>query len=498
MKAVIHIGAEKTGTTTIQNFCAANRSLLLEQGVLYPNSLGTPNQTHLAAYAINDRKIDDLRRDVGVLTAEEVPAFRKSVRESLQAEIARCDRVSTLLFSNEHLQSRLLRRSEVMRLQELVGEFADEMKIVVYLRRQDMVAVSYYSTKLKAGTTEDEPIFPDVPDEDDLPPYYDYDSMLRHYEAVFGKDNIDVRIFEPRRMVDGSLLSDFLNACRIPQRSDYFDPRRRNESLSEAGLAFFRRLNAVVPRFIDGKPNPKRGEITGIAGRHLAGPGPRADRTAAEAFYAYFRRGNRAIADRYFPALNGELFDEDFSKYDREAQRALDPIELVDFAIHLWLERTEKLEEVRLVEALKHFAEIVTSYPAARPRMDVVLTDVRPFSRELMCKYIGALLYSEQYSRAAEVARDVAAVMKARALFVLAEACARARLNDGAGIEGMLAQYADTPRLVRSISLLTGEPFRSADRDTWLSLLREGEGPNVEVYQRCLGWLSGGSEKFNQ
>ena len=40
LKAIIHIGAEKTGTTSIQAFCSANRALLAKQGVLFPRVPG--------------------------------------------------------------------------------------------------------------------------------------------------------------------------------------------------------------------------------------------------------------------------------------------------------------------------------------------------------------------------------------------------------------------------------------------------------------------------
>lgn len=49
-RAVLHVGAHKTGTTTLQHLCALNRALLARHGVIYPE-IG-PGQGHHALLAI--------------------------------------------------------------------------------------------------------------------------------------------------------------------------------------------------------------------------------------------------------------------------------------------------------------------------------------------------------------------------------------------------------------------------------------------------------------
>src|SRR5665213_2989949 len=142
LKVLVHIGAEKTGTTSIQEFCARNRARLADFGILYPTSLGSPNHVALTAYSLADRKVDDLRRDLGILNPADVRAFRERLRHDLAKEIHAHPGVHTLLLSNEHLQSRLLRIPEVNRLQEFLKQYTDDIKLIVYLRRQDSVAVS--------------------------------------------------------------------------------------------------------------------------------------------------------------------------------------------------------------------------------------------------------------------------------------------------------------------------------------------------------------------
>lgn len=53
---ILHIGAEKTGTTTIQEFLTLNRERLLAQGVHFPMSVGLKNHTRLAVCAAFDKR----------------------------------------------------------------------------------------------------------------------------------------------------------------------------------------------------------------------------------------------------------------------------------------------------------------------------------------------------------------------------------------------------------------------------------------------------------
>ena len=50
----LHIGVEKTGTTSIQSFLAANRTALRAEGRLYPIVPGAVGHLGLVAFALDD------------------------------------------------------------------------------------------------------------------------------------------------------------------------------------------------------------------------------------------------------------------------------------------------------------------------------------------------------------------------------------------------------------------------------------------------------------
>jgi hypothetical protein len=487
LKAIIHIGAEKTGTTSIQAFCSANRVLLAKQGIVYPACLGSANHMALAAYALDDDKIDDVRLSRGVTSSGEIACFRKRLMGSLRNEIHGAGDVTTLLMSNEHLQSRLVDQDEVERLRSLIDAFADDIRIVVYLRRQDRVAVSHFSTRLKAGDQTIGPIFPDPGAGGALPAYFDYDRMLRRYEAVFGPENISVQILEPSRLVGGDLLCDFRFRCGIDSSPDYVEPARQNLSLSELGLQFYKRFNAKVPRFVANRVNPYRQGIDDAVSQVSSGDGPHARRADAEAFLHAFEAGNRAINIRYFGDDAHPLFDTDFTRYDAADNDEISSDQIVDLATHLWLERSKEVVELRFENALLRFQLAARDDEETLPALPEPPYD-NAFPLHLKLRYLGALLYCLDFQSVVEVSRRLMDG-EPRPVLVLAHALALLALGDDAAYANFLTDRAIFPKLMLSVVSLQTAEVATRERRAWMDFFRRGDALQARLYERCLCWL---------
>jgi hypothetical protein len=182
-RAILHIGTEKTGTTTLQHFLSTNRKELAARGFLYPRFCGAVNHTGLAVFALDPARRDPIEEPFGVRSEADVAPFRARLREAARLELADG---ATAIFSNEHCHSRLTHVGEVACLKALLDEFFDDVQICVYLRRQDQLAVSSYSTHLKAGGVSRN-ILPRTSAED---PYFNYDKSLSLWESAFGAAGI--------------------------------------------------------------------------------------------------------------------------------------------------------------------------------------------------------------------------------------------------------------------------------------------------------------------
>ena len=103
-RAILQIGTEKTGSTTLQSFLATNRGRLRANGYLYPAFCGHSNHTGLAAYAMAPGKRDGIRAPFGYRSEADVEPMRARLREAAGREL---QGEATAIFCSEHCHSRL-------------------------------------------------------------------------------------------------------------------------------------------------------------------------------------------------------------------------------------------------------------------------------------------------------------------------------------------------------------------------------------------------------
>ncbi len=315
-RAILQIGTEKTGTTTLQNFLATNREALARQGYRYPRFCGEKNHTGLAAYALLPGRVDAIRDGFGVHTAADVAPMRARMQRAAEAELTDD---ATSIFCSEHCHSRLTFPEEVATLREFLGQYFDDIQISVYLRRQDLIALSLYSTKLKSGGVTDR-LLPQVEPSD---PYYNYDVFLALWEAEFGPENVHVRIFDRKSLAGGSILTDFVQTWRLGDFGCFASVPDLNLSIRPEAQEFLRQVNPHL-KAVGGRPiETVRGHLVARLEKAYEGRGARPGQAVAKAFYDGFAESNEAVRARHFPQ-RAELFDGDFSGYpEAEDERTL-------------------------------------------------------------------------------------------------------------------------------------------------------------------------------
>ena len=339
----LHIGTEKTGSTTLQRFLAENRARLAEAGYFYPAAFGLPNQIGLAVYAGAPDRLGPLMFSAGVRRAEDLPEFRKSVERKFREEVAGAGDCRFLVLSNEHLHSRLRTEREIGALRDMLAQFCRRIEVVVYLRRQDLVAASLASTLYKAGRTAEWKL---PPTRGRPPYYYDYAAVIRNYAGVFGAENCRPRLFERQRLVNGDVVEDFASVIGLDLSPALVRPRDENKSVTLLGQALLAELNKHAPPYVEGRRNPLRGNLDAVISDHHAGRAALMTRSQAEEFYRAFRDGNAEVKRLYFPELGREtLFDEDFSNYpERLEEESYSFAQGCEAAGLLWRDRMQVIQ----------------------------------------------------------------------------------------------------------------------------------------------------------
>ena len=360
-RCVIHIGTEKTGTSSIQKFLADSRESLRADGVVYPKCAGLRggSQWEFVAYAHSRPWAMDFGKRLRITAEGAHDIFRKSFFEELLEEFNAVVNKDLLIISSEHFHSCLGEVVEIERLKILLEPWCSEIRILMYLRRQDRLAVSYYSTKLKGGDANPV-LFPNLKAVEALR-YFDYLDLYKKWALVFGSANIDVRLFESAELIGGDLLLDFCSSIGIEPRGAASVPRL-NPSLSRDGLDFALALNRQLAKTKGPAAEKQHTEIIEFISREYSGHGDVTGRDEAIDFVERFSTSNDLLRRVAFPQRVEPLFDSDFSSYPETFKHVVpENLDALMAAIKKWRQLREDFDEVGYRKAYPDVARAIES-----------------------------------------------------------------------------------------------------------------------------------------
>ena len=182
VRLLLHIGTEKTGTTTIQRFCRQQSSALSRAGILYPRTLGKPGHKLLTGISLPYAARKDICPAIDVAQAA----------HGLAEEIRRA-RPATVLLSCEQLSARC-DAEHIEVLKHFLSPLNAEVRVVVYLRRQDDFLMSSYSTSVKGRRGDRLGTRSAIRNTK----RYNYLELLDRWSAAF--PNPIVRVLEPEQL----------------------------------------------------------------------------------------------------------------------------------------------------------------------------------------------------------------------------------------------------------------------------------------------------------
>jgi hypothetical protein len=339
----LHVGVEKTGTTTLQVAMAINRPLLHQCGYAIPmGPAGSPSyHIGLALCAANPDAIPELRQVARLTSDAAYSAFLENYPMQIARELTQSE-CHTAILSNEHCSSRLSTVAEIVKLYEIFSRLAHERRIIIYLRRQDELASSHYSTSVRAGSTSEFNFPSEVH-------WLDYLHLLEMWAQVFGKENLVIRIFEPQQLKDGDLLADFFSVVGFMRQDELLRPEDQNRSFDVYTVEFLRRFNAQLPTCVEAGLDRARGDIdealAAITTRECLRPG--AD--AATAFLNRFAASNAEVARRFLNREDGTLFTNAPTDDQPARLPSLDVDKAMAISVALW-----RWQEARMRAVLRN------------------------------------------------------------------------------------------------------------------------------------------------
>ena len=242
----IHIGTPKTGTTSIQNFCGLNREKLKEQGVLYPIM-----NYHYERKSVNRNGyfLHGVIKENGTRNKEK----EKQVFDSELQYIVDCFKENdTILLSDESIWwATSTRRKGLWKdLKKHSEQHNYQIKVIVYLRRQDQFMMSRYNQRLKtdfvASTQNFDEYFADMNGR--FKCVMDYRDRIDNIAKSISKENVIVKRFDRNYFYNGDLNQDFLNILGV-KVDDSFQQLKEtaNTGISVQSGEIKRVLNRLKP-----------------------------------------------------------------------------------------------------------------------------------------------------------------------------------------------------------------------------------------------------------
>jgi hypothetical protein len=236
--AILHIGLEKTGTTSIQKILAANIEPLKINGINYPGFLKSENHFDLAIPGLRRDKDNKLLKWRNILP-NQIDHFSSELRNKLAEEILPG---STWIFSSEFLISQVITLDGIKAIYAILAEKFTDFRVVIFVRRTEELFESRYVTAVKAGRYT-----PLTDDEKNAGRSgLNYADILGLWCEVFGRESVKFDIFKDSAN-SNSLYEKFFKAAGLADILPILDlgEERYNVGLSPLEVEVLRRANDI-------------------------------------------------------------------------------------------------------------------------------------------------------------------------------------------------------------------------------------------------------------
>jgi len=302
---ILHVGTEKTGSTSIQRALELSTQKLQDQGYLFPTTLGSPCHIHLTACALRGSPNHPIRQHLALVDDDVFQHFLKKTKSAFFDELASssCD---TVIISDEHINVHLIDQGAMENYRSICEEFGVISKVIIYLRAQDEFRVSLFSEAVKCANLKGFDIDNPLPIFDNLPPRFNYSRILDNLSNVFGEKSLRVGLFEKDALIGGDIVKDFCHKIGGSLSVINSQTIEYNRSLDARIIRPLAQLCKALAPFQSSDQFQLYRSILERVQQSFDGPGlvMSADRHAA--FMEQFRGQNSVLKARYFPSLSRE------------------------------------------------------------------------------------------------------------------------------------------------------------------------------------------------
>jgi len=291
IKLYIHIGTHKTGTTTIQKKLRENNEYLEKENITFfykPEFLLKLSGSKLLEKKYIEKGYEGL-----------VQWIKEGKRKGINTFVVSHEDLSGNWRSG-YKNSKTIAKS----LQLMIKDLHADVKIIVYLRRQDTFMESLYAQNVQSGNPN---TFRDFKNSYDSTAFNWYE-LLNNYAEFFGKDRLIVRRYSKKELPDNdSLIQNFGKIIGSKFLENLFDSEPLNQSYNHDALEIARLTAPYIDRY---ENDYLRSIFQRINSKQPFDNYSFFDPSERIEFLSNYKDSNKKVAIEYFNDQTGKLFDD--------------------------------------------------------------------------------------------------------------------------------------------------------------------------------------------
>lgn len=296
-KLFLHIGTHKTGSTAIQHTLFRNRAALRRQDFYYPCEgryyFGREKSQSFLAHALLGRRPNYLDQRALIDRDSCVAEFKRDVSAS---------NCRNIVVSSEHF-SYAKKAEDWRNVHDTMASLADNITVIVYLRRQDTMLESTWSQLVKTGLLVAS--FDDFRKEYVSPNHF---TFLQALSDVFGRSSIVVRPYELAQLHERDVVADFFSQIGVELLGENGQPTVLNRTPSLRQLEAMRLINRQIGSVEQRKLVSRYLMLLNFGDKQIKysyfASGERRQ------FLEPFRESNSLVAREFLGRIDGVLFRE--------------------------------------------------------------------------------------------------------------------------------------------------------------------------------------------
>lgn len=283
----------KTGTSAIQSFLANNPEFLNKNGLYFPET--NRKGMNYMAFSLLDKVPPYVHQKLDVTKNDLYKQLKKEINRSKSSDIIISTEAYSLISSSYFMGEKAPKV-----LKKLLSEKYFNFKIIASIRKQDDYLISQYNQHIKTHNF-DSLFYGDIDQfYDKKKELLDFNTILKRWEKVFGKENIILSVYDKRK----DSVEEFLKIFNIDNSVGYERQKDiANKKLTNKGIEFMRlankfnvvkqtaKQNYLLVDLIEGKFTKNKSE-------------PRLPDSILQKLKLDFNEGNQDLSNRYF---NGNM-----------------------------------------------------------------------------------------------------------------------------------------------------------------------------------------------